>query len=698
MTSVNVKQKRVAILGGGMAALTAAYELTNTRDVEVTIHTLGWRLGGKCASSRGPNERIEEHGIHGFLGSYYNANVLLSEVYRELARPPESPLSSFEEALVGMNSLQMYANAGDPGTQFNAVFPPNPLFPDPAKPAALIDVEDLIEFVVAALERIHNQYPGHAFAAHLDALWTDVKAALSEGRRQGIAAGTNHPLLAVITKSFDRFWLLAHAIMAGLDLVNPHIRQLISVIDWAHALIKGALTDEVALKGYDYLDEENWDSWLLRHGARPETVTAPIALNTVNLAYQYPNGYTAKTPALMGAGAYLHWSLRSLAYCGHAVYAFAAGTGETVIAPLYEVLKKRGVKFAFFSKVEDLKLSSDGTAVESVQIGVQATAKAGLFGYDPLYTPSGDLPVPSWPHEPHYDQLVEGSEMAGKGYDLESWWCPWQPRSTRHLKAGDDFDVLIFALSIGAVPYVCRQLTEAKPEWQRMVDALPTVRTQAFQIWLNESYTDLGWKLPLIGHDTALSDTYMPPFDGHCEMRHVLKWENWSGSEAPKSLWYFCDELPDDAQQAPFTDHDYPRKVADEVRANAIAYLKKATGGLMPAATESARRGHGSDTALDLDLLVPSQPGRGEAAFDTQFWRANIDPTETYVQSPPGSTAARLRPWETGFANLLIAGDWTYTGLNVGSVECAVMSGRLASWSITRSPALSEITGYPSGS
>ncbi len=75
-----------------MAALSAAYEITRTPGYEVTIYTLGWRLGGKCASSRGENGRIEEHGIHGFLGSYYNANKMLAEVYRELARPAGSPL------------------------------------------------------------------------------------------------------------------------------------------------------------------------------------------------------------------------------------------------------------------------------------------------------------------------------------------------------------------------------------------------------------------------------------------------------------------------------------------------------------------------------------------------------------------------------------------------------------------------------
>lgn len=698
MTVSSAQPKRVAILGGGMAALSAAYEITNTPDIEVTVHTLGWRLGGKCASSRGAHDRIEEHGIHGFLGSYYNANALLAEVYRELARPPGTPLATFEEAMVGMDSLQMYSNGGDPATRFNAVFPPNTIFPNPADPGAIIDCERLLEFVLAALERIHNQYPGHSFADHLDLVWPKVAAALSQAKAENIPFSQHHPLLTVIEDGLSHLRGILPAMIAGLEWIDPHLQQIIAIIDWAYTLIKGALVDEVALKGFDHLDTVNWDAWLLSHGARPETVAAPISLNTVNLAYQYPAGDTGKTPAQMGAGAYLHWSLRSLAYCGHAVYAFAAGTGETVIAPLYQVLKARGVKFAFFSKVEELTLSEDASQVESVTIRVQATPKAGLYGYDPLFTPAGPLPVPSWPHEPHYDQLVEGDEMAGHGYDLESWWCAWQPETYRHLQAGDDFDVLVFALSIGAVPHVCGQLMAANPAWKTMVSAIPTVRTQAFQIWLSESYTDLGWDLPLTGHNTALADTYQRPFDGHCEMRHVLKWENWPAGEAPKSLWYFCDEFPDDPHQPPFSDHGYPTRMADKVKANAISYVQTAIGGLMPKATVAARQGHGSKTALDFDLLVPSQPGAGEQAFDGQFWRANIDPTETYVQSPPGSTAARLRPWQSGFANLLIAGDWTYTGLNVGSVECAVMSGRLASHGITGSPALSAISGYPTGS
>lgn len=99
---------------------------------------------------------------------------------------------------------------------------------------------------------------------------------------------------------------------------------------------------------------------------------------------------------------------------------------------------------------------------------------------------------------------------------------------------------------------------------------------------------------------------------------------------------------------------------------------------------------------LDFDLLVCTEDdsAKGVARFDQQFWRANIDPNERYTQSPAGSTKCRIKAWDTGYDNLVIAGDWTYTGLNVGSMEGTVMSGRLAAHAISGYPALEDIPGF----
>ena len=61
---------KVAILGGGVGGMTAAFELTATPELreryDVTLYQLGWRLGGKGASGRNAraHDRIEEHGLH----------------------------------------------------------------------------------------------------------------------------------------------------------------------------------------------------------------------------------------------------------------------------------------------------------------------------------------------------------------------------------------------------------------------------------------------------------------------------------------------------------------------------------------------------------------------------------------------------------------------------------------------------------
>jgi uncharacterized protein with NAD-binding domain and iron-sulfur cluster len=55
----------------------------------------------------------------------------------------------------------------------------------------------------------------------------------------------------------------------------------------------------------------------------------------------------------------------------------------------------------------------------------------------------------------------------------------------------------------------------------------------------------------------------------------------------------------------------------------------------------------------------------------------------------------RLEAWGSGFDNLTLAGDWIYTGLNVGSFEGAATSGKLASHALTGAPALDTIIGYP---
>ena len=72
-----------------------------------------------------------------------------------------------------------------------------------------------------------------------------------------------------------------------------------------------------------------------------------------------------------------------------------------------------------------------------------------------------------------------------------------------------------------------------------------------------------------------------------------------------------------------------------------------------------------------------------QARLDAQYFRVNVDPSELYVQSVPGSTQYRLTADGSGFDNLFLAGDWLRTGINAGCVEAATMGGLQAARAIS---------------
>ena len=83
------KKERIAILGGGVGAMSTAFELTsvpNWQDrYEITVYQMGWRLGGKGASGRDEDyaDLIYEHGLHLWMGFYENAFRQIRDVYAE---------------------------------------------------------------------------------------------------------------------------------------------------------------------------------------------------------------------------------------------------------------------------------------------------------------------------------------------------------------------------------------------------------------------------------------------------------------------------------------------------------------------------------------------------------------------------------------------------------------------------------------
>ena len=119
---------RVAIVGGGCAALTAAFELSKPENLgryEITVYQMGWRLGGKGASGRGLANRIEEHGLHLWMGFYENAFRLMRECYAERREAfPNCRFSDWRDAFKPAPDVGVADWTADGWSFWLAHFPP----------------------------------------------------------------------------------------------------------------------------------------------------------------------------------------------------------------------------------------------------------------------------------------------------------------------------------------------------------------------------------------------------------------------------------------------------------------------------------------------------------------------------------------------------------------------------------------------
>jgi hypothetical protein len=71
------------------------------------------------------------------------------------------------------------------------------------------------------------------------------------------------------------------------------------------------------------------------------------------------------------------------------------------------------------------------------------------------------------------------------------------------LKAGEDFDVVILGIGIGALDPICSELKAASHKWADMLKGIKTVQTQAIQLWFKPDSAELGvpQTIPVTGGD-----------------------------------------------------------------------------------------------------------------------------------------------------------------------------------------------------
>jgi uncharacterized protein with NAD-binding domain and iron-sulfur cluster len=680
---------RVAILGGGAGAVAAAFELTATPELreayEVTVHTLGWRLGGKGASGRNPDQaqRIEEHGLHIWFGFYDNAFAAMRSCYEELGRPPDAPLATWSDAFKPRDDCVQYELFEGEWVPHHFTLPRNSLTPgDPGSVSVWEMMRAAFDFLERSFLELDTSRPPGGVIERLARARLRIGLRLlfrrtaQHARRSRHTAGELRVAAALVGRV--RTWAWRHIVSKHLQ--DKQLRLFYMWLDLTAAMVAGISADRLLERGFGAINNEEFRAWLLRHGASPMTAeSSPMVRAIYDAAFCYEEGDISKPNVAAGKAA--QDLIRSIfLYKGALMYKMQAGMGDTVFGPFYEVLRRRGVRFEFFHCVTRLGTGPDGGDVQEIEFVPQATVRGET--YEPLVDVLG---LPCWPSDPDWSQLEEGEQLKALGVNIEQDSNPLG-HAPITLRRGEDFDVCVLAIPVGALAPICTELAAANERFSQMIETSSTVMTQAVQLWLTRDASELGFPYEV----GSLASCFAEPLDTYCDMNQLLVREAWPSADDVRQIAYFCGVLP----HAGLAN----QQQADErARSFALDYLARDAQIIWPGA-------HGKD-AFDWNLLVDTSGAAGEARFDSQYCRANFSGSERYALTVAGSVEYRLWPAGSGFQNLFLAGDWTRNGIDGGSVEAAITSGMLAARGISGSPAVVRGTtgvlesdrGEPSG-
>lgn len=682
-------RRKVAILGGGCGGLAAAWELTQPRQhnrFEVTVYQLGWRLGGKGASGRTPfgpgqppdaaGSRIEEHGLHLWFGFYRRAFTMLAEAYHEAglgvdwwegAFEKQPTFSLYDSAIERPRTLRLPTLDGGPPmggarTRFARVLAQAIRLLADGVRAALRQPPSA---VLADLERDVSKLNALAEDHHAVPLpddWVPVSDGTAawivtpRGRRMSEAAQE------VAGRTRDAVASAADHLEALFRHVDDKAKLMGEIRFWADTAelmltaFVGILADDVLVDGLGKLDGEDLRAWFRRHEADEHTCERAAVLRALyDLTFAYVDGEKSKPNLAAGKG--LQALLMMLDYDVAFMWRMKAGMGDIVFAPLYLALKNRGVSFVFFSRITELAVDQKRALIEQITYQRQATVNAGTENYEPLKHVCGHQ---CWPSQPDWSQLHDPDETVDYERDTRT-------NNPHTLHRGQDFDDVVLAIPVGALQDLTTELWAASTQFEQTVKHAHTVATKSLQLWLQQRPSELAG---LPGHHLVAPSTgAIEPFDTYCDMTHLIPAECYSPTGGPVGLAYFCAVLEQRRCRTP--------KVAlREVEKQALEQVDGPMRLTWPNFSWNAV--FDPRHRLDQDRLK------------TQYCRANCVGAERYVQTPSGSTEFRLRPGDSGFANLVLAGDWTHNVIDGGCVEAAVTSGVSAARSLHPLPAYVE--------
>ncbi|MBD0366040.1 MAG: NAD(P)-binding protein [Flavisolibacter sp.] len=740
-TATTNSKKKIIVLGGGPSALAATYELTdyeNWQDkFDITLYQMGWRLGGKTATGRGIHNRVEERGIHIFQGWYDNAFRLIKDAYQQQHQKnlaPDSPFQDWKDAFQPdyPTLLTEFIPEDNKWHNWPLIFPETHEEPGTAAPPSMSgNISKIIEMAIETIFGSPYQKGENNIVRWIQNRFVtnSTQAPVAEPVKHGILGELFHKIGAKIESWVEseevHFLFKAHELAQQLD-TKPHnseqhplrqiailvkrfrtwferqnegflyrhdkIRHIQMMLEWMDVNFTGMfadLYDEASnTLVYSRINKYDYRDWLRKHGGSEMLMTAaPIQF----MYYGSFANLDGEAQGKIAADVALRMVMLSITYKGSLVWKMRAGTADTLITPLYLVLKDRGVNFQFFHKVKKIHYSTTGD-IEEITIGKQVRLKDASKPYTPTIRVNG---IDAWPSHPLYEQLQEeaAQQLQEGNINLESSWTPWQDVETIVLKKGIDFDQVVLGIPLAALNDICSEIVEKDQRWKDMVEKVKMVPTFGLALWIRKSYEEMGMRPSDWGLDATMEPNtliYANPLFSWTGMNLILKQESWPADNMPKQLSYFCGTYQLPSKLPPYTDYSYPEREKARLIGITEQWLHDQMGWFWPKATTK-----GYPCGFDLNLLVDPDGAdtnaNGIDKLQKQYFSLNIDPTNYFSVAEPGADQYRMQANESGFSNLFLTGDWTNFGLNIGHLEGAVVSGLRSGQVVLRTHGFSEL-------
>lgn len=665
---------RVAILGAGPAGLAAAWRLSDPvleGAFDVTIYQVGWRAGGLCATGRvgavppvqdyerigvrmGPDTDtpdwwINQNGTHYLFGCYHQSLGLLRDAYTVLEEHDDHRFGTFEQQLIPRDAIVLKQLFRGQWTDWTFTWPTNDR-PIGTRPEAVSTEQLLVNLIEWLVKKIATgtEYELDSVLEHPIRTVARLVSDLVQGVDYLLATERSLRLLRELRANITE--------TLGESEVSLEALRFAMLLDLGLTMAIGMLTDKPwTPEGQAYMNTLDFREWLRIHGGHNISVWSPIVTTWYDAIASYARG-DIRTPQV-AAGASLTCILELvLDYSGSIAYQLSWEVGDSVIAPIYQALRYRGVKFAFFHRVWDIVPDPNGI-IRSVVMERQVEVKGGPFAYEPL------VPYPfdgnpqwegrlCWPDTPRWDQLID-PDPSFPPYD--NFYRPATGASVE-IEAGKDFDLLIGAMGNVIYRYVGKRLAIDSPRWQKILQ-LPTLETQSLRIWFKPDLEGLGWTGP-----APILSAYALPYATWEDPTPCLESEIWVGQGTPQTLSHLFGPLS--------TPETWPDPIDVQDGLNFLALQQQRTeqeadnwmayniGSLWYKATHP-----GWPQSLDMEYVSMIQI------------RANSGPFEAYTQVLPNTIADRPRPDESEYSNFLLCGDWVWNHLQTGSVEGAILTG-----------------------